>query len=353
MTTLFISPVERTSAIGRDRQVYTYVDETTKELKIGRSMGKTKANGAGVALSFIPDYSNLRYKTGLWEEIDNPYFESTSVPESVSKQKKITKQTFLEIKHGVQLGTYTSQMSGGGIFRMTNSKEKIPTNFIENFAITLFDRANRFDDTTPRGELAILMLKNHPRIAPSKDEINSAIHWFYISQENEEIQEQMKRQDLIDVATFEKVLLLKNSDKLLSYKVTSLCLYGDGIPAIKGVANEELVRTQLNTFLSSGKNQVTNINKFLSVIELLKTNKDLFEIKYLVQQALNTNVIKASDGYVFWLSQQGKPNLYKWNNLEKLENYLMQEMLSQTTDDVSNGYADFLKELIKKGVIIE
>lgn len=350
---IFISPVERVSALGRDRQVYTYIDEQTKELKTGQPMRKTKAQDAGVTLTFIPDYENLRYITGLWEEIENPYYEDPNVPESISKSKKITKQNLLEIKHNVLLNTYTSQMTGGGIFKASRSKEKVETTFIEKFAVVLYDRPNRFTDETPRGELAITMLKNHPRVAPSKDEVNPSLHWFYISQENEEISEQMKRQDLIDSCTFEKITLFRQSSEMTTYKVGSLCLYSDGIPAVKGNMSFDAVKQQINTYLSAGKSQSHNCNKFLTIMELLKENKDLFEIKYLVQQALNTDVIKIRDGYVFWTSQKDKPNLYKWSSLEKLEGYLTQEMLSQTTEDVQNGYSDLVKELIKKGVRIE
>lgn len=356
--TLFISPVMRVSAQGRDRQVYTYVDERTKELRVGKPMNKTRAGAAGFRISFVPDYDNLRYKTGLELKVENPYFNTEpthQIPESITKSKQITLQNLYEILDGVPLDTYHNRMTGGGIFRFTNKTDlSTQTSFIEQFEVTLYDRANRFDDSTPRGRMAIQLLKNHPYVALSKATINSTIHSFYISEENEALIERQKKQDRIEDAIVEKKLLLKQSNDFLAYKVASLCLYNDGKPTISGQANADLVKRQIDTYLSEGSHQMRNVDYFLDLMELLKKDKNRFDTKYLIQQAHNTGVLQVKDGYVIWPSKVNVKNLYKFSDATAFENLVLSEMLTHDSNsELSNVYGDLYEECAKKNARIE
>ena len=363
MTVLFISPVPKVSAQGRDKQTYSFYDSTIGQVKSsGKLIGNTRAKDAQVVLKFTPNFDTLEYKTGLDEKILNPYKGNTEMgfPENIVNQEYITLQTFYEIQDGVPFGTYTSKMkSNANIFNFSflNKNAVLPeVTFIENFQLTLYDRVNRFDDTTARGRFAILLLKNHPRIAASKQVMNPVVHQFYISSENEAVEEQRKKQDLIDTATFEKVSLFRNTSEFKTYQVAVLCTQKDSTPIVKGNANFETCKERISSFLSEGRQQKENIEKFLNIVELSKNKneKARFEIKYLIQQAFNTDIFTSRDGYIWWLSKASTPNMGKHADLQKLENILLTEYLAFNPEaDVTNWYSELLKELIAKKVRIE
>ena len=362
MTTLFISPVPRVSAQGREKQTYSFVDHITGNIvPTGQPMRKQKADGAGSRIKFSPDYENMRLKTGLDELVDNPFYGSTSgnIPQHVKEATKITKQTLFEIEDGVPAGTYTNQMTGGGIFRLKQSTDlsKIQPNFMETFEVILYDRVNIFNDLSPRGRMAIQLLKSHPRVAPDKNSVNSTVHTFYVSEENEAMVEKLRKQEQIDEANYEKVNLFKKAGEFIVYKVGSLCMYKDNRPVVKGQATPDLVKQQINAYLADGKHQMENVDKFMKIIEMLnggKEGKQRFDIKYLIQQAFNVNVLDARDGYIYWNSKSGTANMYKFADGLKLENLILAESLIYNPDEgQTNAYGDLLNEVIKKGGRIE
>jgi len=123
MTVLFISPVPKVSAQGRDKQTYSFYDSTIGQVKSsGKLIGNTRAKDAQVVLKFTPNFDTLEYKTGLDEKILNPYKGNTEMgfPENIVNQEYITLQTFYEIQDGVPFGTYTSKMkSNANIFNFS------------------------------------------------------------------------------------------------------------------------------------------------------------------------------------------------------------------------------------------
>jgi hypothetical protein len=73
-----------------------------------------------------------------------------------------------------------------------------------------------------------------------------------------------------------------------------------------------------------------NIDKFNKVVELLKSpeGKQRFEVKYLIQQGLNTKVLDNRDGYLVWNSRSAEKNIYKWTDYEKFVSFVVSEMLT-------------------------
>lgn len=356
MVVLFVSPVERTSPQGRDKQTYSYIDERTGELKIGQAMKKTRGSGSSVRLTFQPDYNSFSYKTGLEEQIENPFYKIENRPYNDSP--KITIANLLEIEHNLEKGSLHSGMTSN-LFEAQFGKNQTLSkgSEIERFSIDLYDDTNRFTDQTLRGRLAIQLIKNHPRIAQSKSEVNPVIHWFYISEENEAQVEKMKKQDIIDRAIAEKYILLNQGSAFKAYQITSLCKWKDGRTAIKGDASADLVKQQLNAFLDTGSQQMSNIAKFLDLIELTKSKegRSRIEAKYLIQQAFNTKVLDLNEGFIIWPSKVNVATLYKFKDADKFENLILNDMLNYNPEDSDtlNVYGELLKECIQKGVRVE
>lgn len=358
--TLFVTPVNRVSPQGRDRQTYNYIDPNTNQLVIGKVMKKPRPDGTKVRLMFQPDYNTGKYNTGLDEVVINPYYgqEGYNIPEQISKLDKITLQQLYEVEHSLPTGSLNSNITSS-IFN-TNVKKLADddTSIIPSFFVDLYPRSNRFDNNTLRGKLAILLLKNHAKVAKNKNETNNAIHYFYISQENEDLEEAMTKQDLIDNVTHAKVELLKSTSDFKLYQIASLCTLKNGSPIIQGNVNPTQIKAQLNNYLDTNSSSFKyNAQTFLNLIELnsKKTEKQRMFVKYLMQQAINTKVFDIRDGFVFWTSKAAHKNMYKHSDILKLENLLLSEMLVFNPEEVNvtNWFNELKIELITKNVKIE
>ena len=104
--------------------------------------------------------------------------------------------------------------------------------------------------------------------------------------------------------------------------------------------------------------QMDNIKKFMDIVELLNTSegKQRFEVKYLVQQGLNTHVLDNRDGYIVWNSRSSEKNIYKWTDYEKLISFLVSEMIvfdPLLEDAPTNWYNELFKEVKSKNVWVE
>lgn len=373
-TILYVSPVERVPSQGRDRQVYSFIDPATNQLVQTKAMRKTRETGTEAVYAFQPSYSQNKYLTGLDERIKNP-FQDASIDDLMNKYNlpvewrkelekiitfsEITKQSYYEILHGQVPGFYTSALNPlNSIFKASGKKrEEIKeTTFIDRFTITLYDGSNRFTDETPRGALAIQLIKNHPRIAPDKKSVNPVVHHYYISEENEAEMEKMRKQDLIDDANAMKYDLLRKHPDYKAYQVASLCTSVDGKPIVKGTTTRDGVKIAFNNYLGEGRDQMRNIDKFMEVTDLLRSieTKAYFECKYLVAQGLANGVLGIRDGSLFWYSKSLDSTKYKWTSEDKFISFLVTEYNTYNPDEsMQNYYQDLVAEVKSKGAWIE
>lgn len=373
-TIVFVSPVQRSASQGRDRQTFTIIDPKTGQATPTRAMNKTREVGTSVTLKFPLDVYQNRYITGLDELIPNPVYnlEVEEVLSSYSlspkwqellpkivKQASISRQTWFEILDNVDPDYYNCTAKNGTMLNYQPSQllNREPT-FIEKFSIELFDYPNRFVDDTPRQRMAMQLIKNHNRIAKSKLEANPVEHLFYISEENEAEMEKMRKQDIIDAAIATKYNLQTKAGDFINYKVASLLTTHQERPIVKGVMPQDGVKQALNNYLHDRTYQMENIGKFNSIMELLSSpeGKQRFEVKYLVQQGLNTHVLDNRDGYLVWNSRSSEKNIYKWTDYEKFISFLVSEMLvfdPELDNAPTNWYNELFKEVKSKNVWVE
>lgn len=370
-TELYVNPVPRIPAQGRDKQRYTILAENGRVVPLS-PLNKTREAGTTHQLSFQYSVSKQRLNTGLDEMVINPFYKmevkdvvqeynlntqwNDILPELV-KQERILKQTLFEILSGVEKGYYTSQLANGTIFEAgPTTKVDNKPNFLERFKITLYDKPNRFTDETPRGRLAIELIKKHNKIANSKDEMNPTEHLYYISEKNEAEQEKIKRREIIDSAIYNKEKLFREYSAFDAYKTVVLLKNHRGEPVAKGDISEMRVKTILNDYITSDNaHQMENIDKFMKTFELLSSRegKIRFEIMYLIQQAINTNVIGVRDGYYTWHSRVGSgDSVSKFTEFDKLVAFMTKEFetYNEDDDDVTNWYGELYKEVKNKEV---
>lgn len=373
-TILYVSPVERVPSQGRDRQIYSFIDPKTNQLVQTKAMRKTRETGTEAVYAFQPSYSQNRYLTGLDERIKNPFQEASvddllnqyNLPvewrkelEKIVTYSEISKQSYYEILHNQVPGFYTSTFNPlNSIFKASGkTKEEIKdTTFIDRFSITLYDGANRFTDETPRGALAIQLIRNHPRIALDKKSVNPVQHHYYISEENEAEMEKMRKQDLIDDAQNMKYELLRKSTDYKAYQVASLCTTVDHKPIVKGTTTRDGVKIAFNNYLGDGRDQMKNVEKFMEVTDLLRSSetKALFECKYLVAQGLVNGVLGIRDGNLYWYSKSNDFTKYKWSSEQAFVSFLVTEFNTYNPDEtVQNFYQDLFNEVKNKGAWVE
>ena len=373
-TTLYVSPVPRMPSQGRDKQRFSVIDPKTKELTVTKSLNKTREVGTSVTLKFPLDHLTNRYVTGLDELIPNPFYglEVDVVYSNhnlsprwmdaigkIVKQQMISRQTYYEIIDGVEPDHYTTVAKNGTMlnFQPNQLFNREPT-FIEKFSVEFFDRPNRFTDDTPRQRMAMQLIKIHNRIAKSKEEANPAEHLFYISEENEAEMEKMRKQDIIDAALYEKVKLQREASEFMNYKVASLLTTYQGRNIIKGSETRDTVKQALNNYLNDRTHQLPNMEKFMKIIDMLKTpeGKQRFEVMYLAQQGLNTRVLEIRDGYLFWLSRSSTKDKYKWADYEGFISFILSEMLifdPEAESSMTNWYGELYNEVKSKNAWVE
>lgn len=376
--TIFVNPVPRISPQGRNRQIYTVLDPETGEMKPGRSMNKTRETGTTYEIGFLRDRKNpQKLKTGLDEELDNELYFKGEDPEriitkynldrkqwgvilqDIVEAETITKQTCYEILAGVDPGDYTPVCKANSIFGMTNSTDtKQKPGYLETFKIILYDKPNRFSSDTPRGRLAIECVKNNPKVANSYSEMNTTRHDFYISEENEQEIKVRKRNKIVEDAIYDMINIRRNYSPYRVYQFASLLLDSAGKPIVKGKVSQAVVEDQLSAYIRNKTNsQMDNINKFNELKDCFENSDcaNRFEVKYMVRQAINTNVMSIRDGFVLWNTKKGIEEHYKFNSLDAVERFLTKEyeVWNPKDPDISNAFGDLYEELKLKDVWLE
>lgn len=361
--TIFVNPVPRQSVQGRDKQTYNVL--TGNSLSKSQ-MNKTKEFGVGSEYSFLIDFNRNKLVTGLDQTISNPFFEVDSNVikttynlssnwtkerlEEISSSEDLKKQTYFEILDDVVEGFYTSEV-GDNMFKTRNLDTAKPSSFLEQFKIILYDRPNPFKDDTPRGRLAIQLIQNSPLIAKDRNSYNSAYHHFYISEENESERETKKKQQLIKTATYHLHKLEIETPEYIE-KIARIMKFKDGRPIVKGNVKPLVLNNTLSNFiLSNSPQRAYNMNQFIKAVKLLDSVDGIksLDVKYLIQRAINTNIIGVRDGYYIWHSQISDPNVYKFKDKNKLFSFLFKEFETYNEEsDHTNWYGILLNELKPK-----
>lgn len=372
--TIFVNPIPgRISAQGRHKQVFT-VPSSTGEAKPTVTMGKTKEFGTASEYSFQFNPSTQRLVTGLDKPIENPFkglkphyiIESYGLSQdwlphlqTIVEQEMIKLQTKYEIMDNVAYNTYTSAVAGNQTIYNSMSAKVVPVtpNFLQRFKIILYDGPNRFTDETSRGRLSIALIKNHTKIAKNRSLMNPAVHDWFISQEDEAVMEKSKKRNIIGKAIAKWQNIQDNATPYLVYQVASLLTNNDNNIIVKGKMKDITVKDIVSDYLYDSNNQMDNIAKFTKVSDLTNDKDGLkkLHVKYLIQQALNHDVMKVRDGYYIWNSRMGvADNVYKNTDYDKFVNLIMQEMINLNPKDTStNHYRDLLTEVKEKGAWVE
>lgn len=374
--TMFVSPVPRLSAQGRHLQTYAYTDKKGI-LKNTKQMGKNKELGCTETLMFVCDNINNKLKTGLDVRIDNPYYVDTDKPEvikdkrdvlrssltldeswtdaildGVIRSEKIALQTLYELRDGTTYNFYTSsvkhrKMSGNSIFTMP--KKDSEHTFLEQFKVILYDSTNRFSSDSARGRLSMQLLRNHPLVARSKEEINTTQHHYYISSEEEDAEEQVKREKLENkaIAKLSDILDRKLRDK---YIVASLLQKENGIFAVTGDVTEIAVDRALNDYIKKAKDKEYAISQFMDIASLAlgheEEQRKLF-VKYIMRKAIDNHLILVKNmKYKFTLCERDEE--------DKMSNFTESGMFSTLytwfieNDNKTDGLEDtYYKRLIE------
>jgi hypothetical protein len=370
-TTIYVNPIPRISAQGRHKQLFTLISKTGEAVPT-TAMNKNKEFGVPSEYSFRLNPNTNKLTTGLDKLIENPFkgLEPSSIMEEYSlgqewlkileqlvKQEQIKLQTKFEIMDNVAYNFYTSDVTGT-IFQ-SNWKANLdkPRNFLETFKIILYDGPNSFSDDSPRGRLALALIKNHPKIAKTKVEANTAVHDWYISEENEALLEKVKKRDVIEDAIWKWGELKNKSTPYIIYQLGSLLKTYDGNVIIKGKMNDASVKSQVSDYLNdSTSHQMDNIEKFNKLYSMLETkdDKQRFQAMYIIQQALNTSVIGIRDGFYIWHSKSAQDNIYKHTSYDALVSTIQREYVNYNPKDtVANWYKDLYDEVSNKGAWVE
>lgn len=381
---VFVRPVQRQSSQNRHEQTSQYKYKESGREYAKHKLGKTKVvtkkgDSAAEELKFIPDpKTGLRLQAGLSVRIENPFYVTENIEDKVAevsslfnlpvswdkeiqkivKNKQITKQRYLEILAGVAPDTYTEELANppDGFFI---TKDKDYRTFLQKFKIILYDRVNPFDSKTPRGRLAIQLIKNRPdKIALDKDSVNEAQHDFYIAEEFEEAIESQKTNDMENEAIAQyymlkqKFPLTSSLNDSIIYHIGSICTDYDNRPLLKGEPNPILIDRLINAYIkNTSKHQAGNIKKFLSALNLYKEDKELFYTKYLIRKSINKGVVINKSGFLLWLSQKGGTN-HKFKSFDAFETKIISELKSYEDGEENNAYFMLREEVKSKGGII-
>lgn len=373
-TRLIVKPVQRSSYQGRHMQRFSFIGKDGQRVETAE-MGKSKAttkDGKSCAevLVFKPNTNTRKFEAGMTQSMTNP-FKDANVDELISKyslsqnwrklvesivvQDQITKQLYFEILDGVEPGDYNESMPTK---RLPNSSFADPKvegniNIIGSFKLRLYDGANIFDSKTSKGRMSMQLIRMRSDVvAKDYQSINPSEHRWYIAEENEEVIEKKRVNDMENEAIVMLYNLKKKHPANIVRQMGVILTDKENLSIIRGQMDEAGVDTVLNSYIKDkGPEQFGNITKFLQTGELMDSNMELFHVKYLVRMGFINNLFRYSNGSVFWLSQQNNPEKYKFDSVEALETFFFTEMEDYTpSGQIKNYYGELLDEFKTKGV---
>ena len=359
-TTMFITPVPRTSVQGRSN--YSYISPDGKTIPAGRSFAK----GAQKRYTFPRTRDGFQLKTGLSRLVPNPWYgrpannPNEGLPEhyhigadyvleipSIVEKKQLTKQQELEIRFNKPAGYLTNLCKLIDPLKKRSKDDR--GTFLEEFHIILYDEHNQFDNTTLRGCLAMELAEQSGRIAPNKAKANPSKHHFYVSDKNEAAIERAAKQDIINDAIADLTIIRRQYPVFISYQIAVI------LGLLRGEVAPVTVKNSLNDYITtSRKDQMSNIESFNRVTKLLDsaTTKDIMWIEYVLQQAVNNNVLRLNAGHYIWPAKKGIQNVYDLGTKKDsvIKFFLEQYNMYVLDEDADNYYKDIIRQLSNAGV---
>lgn len=325
-STVWIKSVPRESAQKRDEYV----------LYNGRKMNKTKAKQAMTVLCFPYSLGGGRLVTGMEQKMTNPWFatEEKNKPElpsnwmnsNIWKQKEITVQDYLEIKHNRQANFYTNKAKN---FFESEKGEKMA--YLQDFTFSFKDGTTVLDLSNPRDEIAYYLCMASNIVANTKADINPTKHQLYIAQVNEDEMAKARKAEVIEEAVAKLYLLKTKMSATILYKFASI------LELVKGEVNEDMVRVKLSGYISDeSKNQTANIKEFTSLYDLLTAanGKPEFETRYLLRELLNAKIVT---------NDQAR---YQWHNAPSSDLQIIGRSYANTIEWLLDPHTkDYRKEL--------
>lgn len=368
---IWINPVERISHQGRHKQVYTI--KTGNSLIPTVSMKKVKEDNTPSVYQFPHNPNKNRLETGLNRLVLNPFYNldpgtiqleyglSTKwVPflDNIARQENIKEQTLFEIKHGVDPDFYTDEVKYTMLNMPHDLSEWGRKTFLQDLKLTLYPRPNKLEDTTPRQELLMKMAYVVPAIAKTKNEANPAYHDWFISEEHEAEQEKAKKKEIYEEAVYNLYKLKMEYGAFRTYQIGIVLRDNSSKNIMKGKVSSSSVNNILSDFISKNdQHQLRNINEFMKLVKLLETREGIqkLDIMYLVQQAINTNVLAFRDQQYIWHSKAGTPDVYNLGtSYDALINFFYKEYATYNSDsNITNWYHDLFNEVKQKGIQFE
>jgi len=366
---IWVNPVKRTSAQGRHKQVYSFID-SNNNLVATRTMDKVKEDGVTEIFQFPRNSETGKLVTRLDKIIENEFYgasvDEIKVKYNLSERwdtmlkvvvdsPKIKKQIYYEIIDSTEPSFYTNDTTHN-MTEPLNYSKNVAKNFLEDFKVILYPRGNKFESSNQRGRLAIEMMKALNRVANNESLVNPSLHTWFISEENETVLESKKRRDIYKKAMHLMYELQNNKPEFELYKIGSILKHVNGEPVIRGAVSKNAVEEKLDDYLnSSSDNQKILLENFISLAEAINSTEGMIAnlIKYTIQQSINTGVITFRDGNYIWHSKSNQPALYKFtSDYDKLISFFIREYNNYNPTDLetSNWFNELKNELINKDV---
>lgn len=295
--TVFIRTAPRDSA--QKRHKYTMWN--------GKRMEKTKAKNAGTIFNPSPSRSKGMLNTGLWEQMNNPWYCETdeeiqniefpaswsSRQNEICKKKYITKQQWLEIKHGVKPGTYTSQK-----IPTVKNKDYVYT-YLQDFNFPLQDGMTTLKLDRPKDEIMYHLALASSKVANDKNEIRPNVTEFYISDVNENEQEKVTKQDKIfDAAAKANRIVTELGEEELRKVCTILDIADHKAPKLN-------LKSALFDFIEEKTSkQMSNIVKFNEVYDMYSSPQEVerMDAIYLLKKLVAARVLSDKGQKYKWFS---------------------------------------------------
>lgn len=369
---IWVNPVERSSPQGRHKQMYvTQIGDTMTPVT---AMRKSREWGTTVEYAFPYNAGKNKLHTLLDRQILNPIKDMTPdqvlqlynvhvdyIPrlDAIVEQKSITEQTLLEIKHGQFPNFYTDSVAYTMLNLPSDISKYDTLTYLQRLKLILYPRPNLFTTETPRQELLVKMVEalvDADIIAKSSNEYNASLHNFYVSEDNEFEVNFARKREKIEEAMYNLYYLKKKTTPFTCYKVACVLREKDGRIITQGDVSEEFVSKALSNYIGDNNpNQDINIETFNEVFSMINDpeNAERLDIMYLIQQALNTNVISHRDNTYIWHSKAGTPDVYKLGtSYDKLVAFFLKEYKQYNPKDktITNWYKDLRAEVESKNI---
>jgi hypothetical protein len=379
---VWVNPVERPSAQGRDRQQYQILGKNGTVVNT-INMKKTKEKDVSSVYQFPRIKSSQRLYTGLNKRVVNPYYKmnkedllAITIPhktfddklDEILEQEYITKQTLLELKYGEPYnalndfaGPPITEISALELNRAIQRFEETKSQLVD-FKFVFYARPNLLKAETLRQELAISLVEalvDSGVFAASKDVANAAEHEFYIAEDNEEEENYSRKRDIIEEATAMLYEVKNKMPEFKAYQYAIILRDKTNRPIVIGESTPERIRIALSEYTSDrNKNQMEHIERFRSLYNLDQTPEgaDKVNVMYAVQQAINTGAIVLRNGEYYWMAKSGSPDMYNpANSFDKLVNIFFKDMqVSNPKNDkkkqIVNYWNELIEELKERGV---